>query len=120
MNKQLEIALTGRRPVIVSTDKWEIIARYSDHDEQHYTNSNRFYFACVRQHSDGRCIVYATYKTNLSEEYDYAAGEKVDSLDDVPDAIFRVVDQMNWHRRIADQLIADLPPEELDKNETAA
>jgi hypothetical protein len=59
------ITLTGRPPVRISEDAWPVIASAADseHDGQVECQANRrsAWSVRVRQHEDGRAIVYATY-----------------------------------------------------------
>jgi hypothetical protein len=69
--KQCTITLTGRRPVIINEDEWPVIARASGDNwagqdparwqqaaDRHEMDE---YWLRVRQHADGRVIVYGAY-----------------------------------------------------------
>lgn len=62
---KLTIALTGRPPVTVIKDNWPIIASAADRwfDSEYRSQSFRTtdWRITVRQHQDGRAIVYARY-----------------------------------------------------------
>src|SRR6185436_3794374 len=87
-NKRRTITLTDRPPVIISDDKWPLIASASDKefDNQYEFQANRIskWFVGVRQHEDGRTIVYATYSysSNWQNSRDYSAkrGVMLDSF----------------------------------------
>lgn len=63
--KTRTITLTGRAPVRINEAEWPEIAsgRWKDHDNQYECQANRTWDLTirVRQHADGRAIVYATY-----------------------------------------------------------
>jgi hypothetical protein len=64
-NPKLTITLTGRAPVKITKDEWPIVAQASDkeHDNQYEIQANRqaSWKLIVRQHNDGRTIVYGIY-----------------------------------------------------------
>lgn len=64
-DKKRTITLTGRPPVTINEDAWPLIAsaRDHEHDGQVECQANRQskWFIGVRQHDDGRAIIYATY-----------------------------------------------------------
>lgn len=63
--KKLTITLTARPPVKITGNDWPIVAeaKWSDHDGQVECEANRHWTAWikVRQHTDGRTIVYGRY-----------------------------------------------------------
>jgi hypothetical protein len=62
---QRTITLTGRPPVKIDEDNWPVLADASDneHDGQVQSQANRTskWWVKVRQHDDGRTLVYAGY-----------------------------------------------------------
>lgn len=65
MSKQRTITLTGRPPVTVTEADWPELASDEDywHNSHHWSTADpreRLTIA-VRQHSDGRALVYSTY-----------------------------------------------------------
>lgn len=62
---QRTITLTGRPPVRIDEDAWPVLASASDseHDGEVECQANRksSWWVKVRQHEDGRAIVYAGY-----------------------------------------------------------
>lgn len=122
------ITLTGRPPVTVDEATWPLIASAKDHvyDGQYDFQSFRHsrWFIGVRQHSDGRAIVYATYS------YEYAgrdgleakagrlceSDEVVSTIGEVADSITEFdhnEDEARQWFRLAAECIADLPAEDL-------
>jgi len=116
MGKKLTITLTDRLPVTVDVDIWPVIARSSDCDSEYEFQANRRWKMFVRQcqtEGDDRCIVYGIYGSNFSSEPDCRGGEIVDNVEAVPAAAKRVAAYLDFNVRLADELIADLPAEEL-------
>lgn len=130
--------LTGRPPVKIEEDDWNIIAQAKDkeHDGQVECQANRVseWAVRVRQHDDGRAIVYATYSytSNWQNARDYAAKRGVfldNTVNESPsnqmicDAIREVCeniataehhdgDESRW-ATLAAECIADMPAEVL-------
>ena len=134
--KKRTITLSNRPPVRINEEDWPLIAsaRDNEHDGQVecQSNSRSRWFIGVRQHGDGRAIVYATYSfsTNWQGRRDYSAargvlmtadraaeeGEIVDVItivaDDISNAECDGDDAARWGTLTMD-CIADLPAEEL-------
>ena len=133
--KQRTITLTDSRPVTIYEDEWPVIASsdWGDHDNQYEFQANRKASATlkVRQHADGRSIVYGIYRyqTQFQDDSDVRVGagrlvpvadgdgaiitairdamEHLSSYDSLPEGW-----QPDW-RLLADECIADLPAEQL-------
>lgn len=79
MGNQRTITLTGRPPVRIDEDNWPVIASAADKDwdNQYESQANRTWkwWVTVRQHADGRAIVYAgyAYTTQYQNGRDYSA-----------------------------------------------
>lgn len=134
MSKTRTITLTGRPPVKINEDNWPFIASVvdSEHDSQYECQANRKskWFVGVRQHEDGRAIVYATYgyETQLQHESDLYVKrgvllEEGATTQQIVSAIEEVCADMGsaehhgddaerWSR-LVHECIADLPAEEL-------
>lgn len=135
MSTTRTITLTGRPPVTIDESKWPLIASASDkdHDNQYEFQANRLrkWWIGVRQHADGRALVYGkySYTSRWEGERDrsYRAGvllPKSSGLDAICEAIGRVAndistsghdgdDDMRWPT-LAAECIADLPAETLE------
>ena len=135
MGKSRTITLTDSRPVTIDEDDWPVTASsgWGDYDNQYEFQANRTADAGlkVRQHADGRVIVYGTYRytTQFQGEDDVraAAGTVLDEGSDdsnIITAIRETTDYLssyeslpeNWQpdwRLLADECIADLPAEQL-------
>ncbi len=55
---KLKIALTGRAPVRIDTDDWPMIASANAFSGRHECQANTTASITVRQHADGRALVY--------------------------------------------------------------
>ena len=122
------ITLTGRPPVRIDAETWPIIAEASYHDfeGQHDFQSTRHWrgWVRVREHADGRRIVYAGCSFESShrrEGYRQRSGLLLTGGEDIVTAIRTVhgaIDMVDdahrdaW-RVLADECIADLPAEDL-------
>ena len=111
--EKVTIRLTGRRPVEVDDDEWPIVASAKWHDGEVEWEADRVWRLVVREHEDGRAIVYGTYSTAYPGEHDRRGGEVVPAGGDIPEAIYRVAEHLGFDRRLAEEAIGDLPAEEL-------
>jgi hypothetical protein len=83
--KTLTITLTGRNPVQIDKEKWPILAHVngdSGGDYGHHQQALRLgecdrYRLTVRQHADGRSIVYGVLDAAIAEWGAGAGGESV-------------------------------------------
>lgn len=114
--KKRTITLTERPPVVIAEDNWPVIACATDHDNQHECQANTVWLIRVRQHEDGRAIVYAVKDSGPGGQCigfrATRAGELLASGDEICAAIRRVGEAADCSDLI-DDCIADLPAEEL-------
>lgn len=108
----LTITLTGRAPVRIRRADWPVIASAAYHDGADDSEANRRWRLTVRQHADGRVVVYGVYASSWQGERDCRGGELVAPGEDIAEAIYRVADHLGF-RWLADDAIADLPAEEI-------
>jgi hypothetical protein len=124
--KYRTITLTGRPPVRISQDDWPVIARsdWRAWDNQYECQADRTWTAHVRvrQHTDGRTIVYATYDYTTAWQGEDGASSHAGMLlptgADIPAAIAQVVRDLAHlpEERVRDliaECVADLPAENL-------
>ena len=126
--KTRTITLTDRPPVRIREEQWPVIAHglHRAHDGQVECQANRTWKTDirVRQHEDGRSIVYGTYDYDSAWQgergVDARDGVLLDAGEDLVAAIRSVGASMaeagGDDHRIAEavrQCIADLPAEEL-------
>lgn len=128
MSKMRTITLTNRQPVKINEDNWPVLAQAKekkwDNTYESQANQTWNWSIRVRQHEDGRAIVYATYEhtTNWQgargtedKQGDYLSHKGV-THDEICRAIINVCNRMEgegWEK-LADACIADMPAEELD------
>lgn len=130
-NPHLTITLTGRKPVKVKKADWPIIAQgaANHYDGQYDFQANRTsdFKLRVRQHEDGRAIVYGVYDYDTRFQGEdgcrLRGGEIIDADADVATAIRRVAEEFAERIgsdyfgldaiEVGNQCIADLPAEEL-------
>lgn len=111
------ITLTDRPPVRIREDEWPIVAEAKGWDGCPQTvecQSDTFALR-VRQHADGRAIVYATYlgASQGSFREDWRGGQLVDTGADVASAIREVGEAGSLPAWTIRECIADLPAEEI-------
>jgi hypothetical protein len=118
------ITLTNRAPVEIVDDHWLVIAEARAHDGMIAVQANRRWWMKVRQHVDGRVIVYGAYLTQWQGEIDRRDGEVfgapttrwangVRLHEDTAAAIRRVAASLNAPDTLVRELIANLPAEPL-------
>jgi len=113
MSKLRTITLTGRAPVRIDEDAWPVVARAKTWDNTYESQANRDWLILVREHSDGRRLVYGVHTSAWQGEPDLRAGYLTDT-DGTPAAIRDVAEEICAPEHLAAQCIADLPPEVLD------
>jgi hypothetical protein len=117
--KTRTITLTGRAPVQIREVEWPEIASATDTPGAMRNGTpvpnyeTDTYTLRVRQHADGRAIVYGVVDaaTAWTGTEDWRGGELVAAGDDVAAAIERVGGHMP--ERVIRECIADLPAEEI-------
>lgn len=125
--KTRTITLTGRPPVRIIEADWPVIAhgRYHWYNGQYESQADRTTRAHlrVRQHADGRAIVYGTYDHSTiwqgESDHECRDGQLVPTGGDVVQAIQAVGDMLTersgdecWRDVIA-ETVASLPAEDL-------
>jgi hypothetical protein len=115
------ITLTGRAPVTIDESVWPIIAKATDRPGSFVNGTPRPDYETdshqvrVRQHADGRAIVYAVLvaATPWTGTADRRGGELVAAGGDLAAAIERVCLDCNILESTMRDCIADLPAQEL-------
>lgn len=118
--KKIVVTMSERSPLKLDPELWPLIADVSRHDGQVECQANREWAIKVREHEDGRRVVYGWVRRGnggmpidyrgASGGYLVGAGDDVDS--ETIRAIRRVAGIIDYDQLGAD-CIADLPAEEL-------
>lgn len=125
--EQLTIVLTGRRPVRISKADWPVVAQAAGdnwtggddearHRQASMCNELTEYAVRVRQHADGRVLVYATNEHPTSHAECYRGGVllKKPTDADVIAAILRIGAACHIPDSVVRRCIAGMPAEELE------
>lgn len=127
--KRRTITLTDRAPVRIVESDWPTLASgtfaWHDNEYRFQANRTRDIFVKVRQHADGRTIVYAGYDTSSSWQGEadakHRTGELLEVGADIVAALRRVADELTSRagghedeiRDCMNDCIADLPAVDL-------
>lgn len=126
---KLTITLTDRPPVKITKADWPILAsaeeREHDGQYEHQANRRSEWRLIVRQHADGRAIVYGIFSHDTQwqgeRDLDIRGGEMLPEGADIPAAIRRVAaalearlpNSQHWSEgrfsQLAHECTADLP-----------
>jgi len=121
------ITLTDAPPVRIREDLWPVIAsaRGDSYDDNDYARHSQAkaqgeldeYFLTVRQHADGRAIVYARLdgSSAWTRTENRAEGVRLDAGADLAAAVRRVGERCQLPDRIIRDCIGDLPAVDLDE-----
>ncbi len=110
--KYRTITLTDRAPVRIREELWPQIAHGNWGDNAAIPQqSNRGCDIRVRQHANGRAIVYAKSWSQWQGERGWSGGELLAAGEDIPAAIQRVGADIS-HLAVR-ECIADLPAQEI-------
>lgn len=116
--EKITITLSDRRPVTIVKGDWPLIAEASWFNGEHEFQANRKAFIKVRQHDDGRTIVYASLHSGpggVEIGWRGAAGGFIvpsPDTDEIVRSIRRCAGIIDMPE-LADECIADLPAEDL-------
>ena len=116
---KIEITMSERRPVSIDPELWPVIAEADWHNGEHEFQANDIRRIRVREHADGRRIVYGLQCSGDGGQaigtHNPRAGFLIHvgaDADETVRAIRRVGGILN-DRRLADACIANLPAETL-------
>ena len=115
------ITLTDRPPVTIRPELWPTIARASWWDSEYESQADRTATIRVREHADGRRIVYGVATSRWAGEGESKAGVILAAVDGQADtaktirAIYDVADGIGYgDSRLVAECIASLPAEAID------
>ena len=114
--KTRTITLTDRPPVTIREDQWPWIAEAKWWAGGYEFQANRTATIRIREHADGRRLVYGVTTSQWEGERGLRVGRLIDGRDGTPDtaetirAIHEVADAIG-HPALAAECIADLPAE---------
>lgn len=125
MSENLRIVLTDRRPVTVDKAEWPVVASatddsdvghdYARHSQALFRGELDKYRLTVRQHKDGRAVVYGVLDaaSAWTGSEDYRGGELLAPGADVAAAIRRVGESCRLPDSVIHECVANLPAETL-------
>jgi hypothetical protein len=116
--------MTDRRPLrLSSAAAWPLIARADRHDGKVECQANHVWAIRVREHADGRRVVYGWLRAGNGGVYagwrGAEGGYLLEAIDHAPDEAgtveaIRVIGELLDDPGLADECIGDLPPEDID------
>lgn len=104
----------------IKKECWPRIATAFIHDGDQglACRANRRWRISVRQHADGRCIVYGSYNSSWQHEADLDAGYLLDASEATNEGLVRAIRRVGGVIECSDvlvqQAIAALPAEDVD------
>ncbi len=109
----LTIPITDGAPVRIVESDWPLVAQASGewHDPDEYDSRKREYELSVRQHEDGRMIVYA--KLDPPKAGQPGRAGLVDPPEDLTETVRKVGRDVGLPNHAIQECLADLPPVEL-------
>ena len=121
-DQRIKITLSERRPITIERDAWPVVAAADAHDNRIESQAHTKWRIAVRQHRDGRRIVYGWAVAGPGGKpigwRDVYGGFVLDAVDGAPDeagtirAIRRVAGILD-RDDLGAECIADLPAEAL-------
>jgi len=111
-SKSRTITLTDAAPVRIRDADWPVIAQSTWYVERHECDATRVWWLKVRQHADGRVIVYGGLNTRWEGEHNRRAGIVLDKGEYVVGAI-KSVAALVGADKCQDACISSLPPVEI-------
>ena len=112
----LTVTMTGRPPVRVVKEDWPVIASARDWSGGHEFQAVDQWRITVRQHADGRTLLYGVHTSAYANVPTIRRGELLDpdQRENIPSVIAQVAEAIGAPETLADECIADLPAEDLN------
>lgn len=121
----MTVTMSERRPLKIKKSEWPLIARADWHDGQYDFQANTKRRIVVREHADGRRIVYGLQEAGNGGQHlgtrNPAGGFMIPAGDE--DGTIRAIRRVGGiidDDGLADECIADLPAETIESAETAS
>lgn len=111
MSTKRKITLTDERPVLVTDEEWPVVASASHDKDGSGNQANRRQYMRVRQHADGRCLVYGWSESSWQGEHGRQAGFRA-TPDDCPRQLRMVAGLVGIEEWLVMQCISDLPAQD--------
>lgn len=122
MTTKTQIAMTGRRPVSIDKEDWPLVSKAEWHNGQYDFQANEIRRVVVREHADGRRLVYGLHDsgpggTNIgfrSKHAGFLVEANCNSVDEqsTVHAIRKVADIIG-DERLGEECISGLPSEDI-------
>jgi hypothetical protein len=120
--KSITITMSERRPLKIDPDLWPVIAQGDWYNGEHEFQANTIRRIKVREHADGRRIVYGFQRAGNGGQHIGTRNPEagfliaVGAVEDETIRAIRRVGGVLDDNDLADQCIADLPAESADEN----
>ena len=116
--KKIKITMSERRPLSIVADEWPLIASADRHDGKIKLQANHEWAIRVRQHADGRRIVYGWVREGnggVHTGWRGAEGGFLIANGDEAETVraIRRIGGIIDDDKLSDECIADLPAEEM-------
>jgi hypothetical protein len=118
--KKIKITMSERRPLSIDPEQWPVIAQADWHDGRVECQANNIMRIKVREHADGRRIVYGFRRAGDGGQHAGTRNPEAgfllssDAGEDETIRALRRVGGVIDDDRLAEECIADLPAEEVD------
>jgi hypothetical protein len=118
-NNRLTIEMSETRPITITTENWPVIARAEWYSGEHECQANEIAWIRIRQHDDGRMIVYGHRGAGpggMPVSYERSWAGWLLPIGTSEHEFLRTIRRVGGAlemMRLADQAIADLPANEV-------
>lgn len=113
-NNRLIIEITGQAPIAVDRELWTLIAEAVEFSGEFEAQADRLSRLSVRQHADGRALVYGEHTTRWQGEQNYAGGHILTKDENLVLVVAEVVAELGFSDSLHQRCLASFPPVNLD------